>query len=97
MPEDEHPDAKGASSEDVIASDLLDGDILHATSNAQAGTPAPDEVKITQGGITDATGTVPLGGSSDVGGTGDAIAAADVGATTGAGALGSSTGSSTTE
>lgn len=72
--------------QDVIDSDLLGGDILHAEpSQSQA---QPDEVRITEGGITDATGTVPLGGSSDVGGTGDAAASSDVGASTGAGALG---------
>ena len=76
--------------QDVIASDLLGGDILHSGHN-QSQVLAPDEVKITQGGITDASGTVALGGSSDVGGTGDSAASADVGATTGAGAMGPST------
>jgi hypothetical protein len=65
----------------VIASDLLGGDIIHANT-AASDALQPDEVKITEGGITDVTGTVPLGGSSDVGGTGDAPATADIGATT---------------
>jgi hypothetical protein len=46
-----------------------------------------EDVKIVEGGITDVTGTVPLGGSSDVGGTGDSAASADVGASTGAAGL----------
>jgi hypothetical protein len=46
-----------------------------------------DDVIITEGGITDVTGTIPLGGSSDVGGTGNAAATADIGATTGAAGL----------
>ena len=74
--------------QDVIASDLLGGDILHSGQNQSAEQVlASDEVKITEGGITDASGTVALGGSSDVGGTGDSAASADVGATTGAGAM----------
>ena len=70
--------------EDVIASDLLGGDVIHADPASGEG-PRPDAVEITDGGITDVSGTVPLGGSSDVGGTGDSDANADVGATTGAG------------
>lgn len=43
-----------------------------------------DNVQVTEGGITDVTGTVPLGGSSDVGGTSITDATADIGASTGA-------------
>ncbi len=46
-----------------------------------------EEVQITEGGITDVNGLMPLGGSSDVGGTGTPDATADVGATTGAAGL----------
>jgi hypothetical protein len=46
-----------------------------------------DDVKIIEGGLTDATGTVALGGSSDIGGTGESAASADIGASTGAAGL----------
>ena len=86
---EENNSQQGQDVEDVIASDLLGGDVLHSQAGASQAPATPsDEIKVIEGGITDATGTVPLGGSSDVGGTGDAIASADVGATTGAGALG---------
>jgi hypothetical protein len=75
--------------EEVIASDLLGGDILHAHESTSPVLPT-DEIQVLDGGISDASGTVALGGSSDVGGTGDVQASADVGATTGAGALGPS-------
>ena len=87
MPDNNSQAQNPGDIEDVIASDLLGGDVL----NSGASQPRPDDAKIVEGGITDISGTVPLGGSSDVGGTGDALASGDVGATTGAGALGPGT------
>lgn len=68
---------RGTSPGNVTGNDVLGGGI---------GSDG-DNIKITEGGITDVTGTVALGGSSDVGGTTDAAATADVGATTGAAGL----------
>ncbi len=60
---------------------------LQDTTGAGGDSGASEAVKIVEGGITDVTATVPLGGSSDVGGTGDAAASADIRASTGAAGL----------